>query len=234
MNDFYTSFFGRPSFGDHPSNYIRRQSNFDPFWDVPRQPRRRAYAVDPFTGEPVYARRRQYEDSVDEREAYRQAQEAALQRKQEAIRRRKEALKRQKAEEERKRAIALQRYEQAATTIQSTFRGWQTRRKNILEQLKTLRDISDNANSIVDKYAEDLLRVEEIAEQEKSIENLSKRDLLLPRAFEEELLKQLFRLDAIQTFGCPLLRNRRKEIVSELQRILSDNDRIKKLLSSLQ
>lgn len=103
------------------------------------------------------------------------------------------------------------------TAMQAAFRGRAVRKKQIIPKLKQIEAIRRKVDAIDLRYREKLAR-SKLTEEER-------RKLL--RYYEEELLREMMKLDSITAGGSECIRERRKNAITHTQRLLQHVDELK-------
>lgn len=131
---------------------------------------------------------------------------------------------------------------EAATTLQSRWRGRRARAGRLLPTLRKWRDIHSRIPQIQEKWKaafgerlrsfQELRRAEkrrgspsDAAKQREVLENRIYWDLA---AYEEDLMKLLLMLDAIETRGMEEIRDRRRYTIRRIKDIMALIDKVRK------
>lgn len=173
-----------------------------------------------------------YEAALERRERLRAAEmerRAALQAernreldrlRKEQAKRREEAERQRLVEETRRREAMLRRQNEAATRLQALWSGHVVRQQKLLPGLRQLRSLEEKVWGIREKYSSALQRrtTNEPSYWGTPQTGPYQMEIL---GYEDELMRQLCAIDAVQTNGSAILRRERKQLVALVQNMLS-------------
>lgn len=113
----------------------------------------------------------------------------------------------------------------SAETIQKWWRGNKVRKQNIVKQLKQIKDVSDQVEKLKTHWTDVIERKKRSGDPFWKAGERAPKEIL---AYEEDLIKQLLKLDSITAGQSDIIREQRKKVVGNINSILSQLDKEKK------